>query len=86
MDLGPLSQTGSTQIEASIAALGESDGGASADPGTRRAMAELKAGQSGINAAISEFNRDLGAVRCRDRRAIELSRRSKARHTGSAAG
>jgi hypothetical protein len=54
VDLGPL--TGRLDaLEASIAALGESAGDASADPELAAAVAELKAGQSGINAAISEI-------------------------------
>jgi hypothetical protein len=54
VDLGPL--TGRLDaLEASIAALGESAGDASADPELAAAVAELKAGQSGVNAAISEI-------------------------------
>lgn len=54
VDLGPLT-TRLDALETSIAAMGESAGDASVDPELAAAVAELKAGQSGVNATVSEL-------------------------------
>ncbi|WP_394691450.1 COG4223 family protein [Hoeflea sp.] len=61
VDLAPLNAR-LDALEANVAALGESDANASADPELAAAVTELKAGQSGVNAAVSELQSQSAAL------------------------
>jgi hypothetical protein len=50
------------EIEGRLAALGESDGGAAADPALAAAMAEIRAGQTGMNSAMGELQSQTAAL------------------------
>lgn len=61
VDLGPLTAR-LDALEANIAALGDAGGTTSPDPELAEAVTELQAGQSGVNAAVSELQSQSAAL------------------------